>query len=49
MLLNSDLRLNLFCLETQYHFEMVAFICQEKAIYAYFDDVQKLSVLDQEI
>ena len=49
MFLNSDLRLNLFGLETQYHFDMVVCICQEKAIYAYFDEVQKLSVRDQEI
>ena len=43
MLLISDLRL------TQYHFDMVVCICQEKAIYAYFDEVQKLSIRDQEI
>ena len=49
MLLNSDLRLNLFGLETQCHFDMVVFICQKKAIYAYFDEVQKLSIQDQEI
>ena len=49
MLLNSGLRLNLFGLETQYHFDMVVYICQEKAIFAYFDEVQKLSIRDQEI
>ena len=49
MLLNNDLRLNLFGLETQYHFDMVVCICQDKPIYAYFDDVQKLLIRDQEI
>ena len=49
MLLNRDLRLNLFGAETQFHFDMVVCMCQEKAIYAYFHEVQKLSVLDQEI
>ena len=49
MFLNNDLRLNLFGLETQYHFHMVVCICPEKAIYAYFDEVQILSIRDQEI
>ena len=44
MLLNIDLRFNLFGLETQCHFDMVVCICQEKAIYAYFGEVQKLSI-----
>ena len=48
-MLNSDLRLNLFGLETQYHFDIKVCISLEKAIYAYFDEVQKLSVRDQEI
>ena len=37
MLLNNDLRLNLFGLETHYYFDMVVCICLEKAIYAYFN------------
>ena len=49
MLLNNDLRLNLFGLETQCHFDMVFCICPEKAIYAYFDEAQKLSIRDQEM
>ena len=49
MLLNGDLRLNLFGLEIQYHFDMVVCICLEKAIYAYFDEVQILSIRHQEI
>ena len=49
MLLNSDLRLNLFGAESEFHFDIVVCICQEKAIYAYFDEVQKLSIRDQEI
>ena len=40
MLLNNDLRLNLFGLETQNHFDMVVCICLKKAIYIYFDEVQ---------
>ena len=49
MLLNTDLRLNLFGLETQYHLDMmVVCICLEKVSYAYFDEVQKLSIRDQE-
>ena len=39
MLLNNDLRLNLFGLETQYHFDMLVFIWLQKAIYAYFGEV----------
>ena len=39
MLLNDDLRLNLFGLETQYHFDMVVCVCLEKATRAYFDEV----------
>ena len=49
MLLNNDLTLNLLGLETQYNFDMVVCICLEKAIYAYFDEVQKLSDRDLEI
>ena len=49
MLLNNNLRLNLFGLETQYHFYMVVCICLQRAIYAYFDEIQKLSPRDQEI
>ena len=49
MLLNNDLRFNLFSLESQCHFNMVVCVCLEKAIYAYFDEVQKLSIRDQEI
>ena len=49
MLLNNDLRLNLFGLETRYHFDMVVCICLEKTISANFDEVQKLSIRDQEI
>ena len=49
MLLNSNLRLNLFGAETQFHFDMVVCICQEKVIYAYFDEVKKISIRDQEI
>ena len=43
MLLHNDLRLNLFVLETQYHFDMVFCICLEKASYAYFDEVQTIN------
>ena len=39
ILLNNDLRLNLFGLETQYHFDMLVFIWLQKAIYAYFGEV----------
>ena len=49
MFLNNDLRLNLCGLETRYHFDMVVFLCLEKAIFAYFDEAQKLSIQDQEI
>ena len=49
MLLNNDLRLNLFGLETQYHFDMVVCLCLEKVIYACFDKVQKLTIRDHEI
>ena len=41
MLLNNDLKLNLFGLETQYDFYMIVYICLEKVIYAYFDGVKK--------
>ena len=48
MIFSYNLRLNLFGLETQYHFDMVVCICLE-AIYVYFDEVQKLSIQDKEI
>ena len=44
MLLNNDLKLNLFGLETQYNLDKVVIICREKLIYAYSDEVKKLSV-----
>ena len=49
MLLNSDLRLILFGAETQFHFDMVVCTCLEITISAYFEEVKKLSIRDQEI
>ena len=46
---NGDLRLNLFGLEIQYHFDMVVCICLEKAIYTYFDEVQILSIRHSDV
>ena len=49
MLLNNDLRLNLFGLASRYHFDMMVFICLEKTISFYFDEVQKISIRNQEV